>query len=51
VIDRLEEIGSYFYAASRAARHLRSIWDMKGGYWNSADKIFNDRAKAEEVGD
>jgi hypothetical protein len=51
VIDRLEEIGSYFHAASMTARFLRLIWDMKGSYWDSVDKIFNYRAKAESEGD
>jgi hypothetical protein len=47
VLDRLEEIGTYYYAASITGKNLRVMWELKGNYWDSTPKIYFARAKHE----
>ena len=37
MIDRLEDIGSYFIGSSLIAQNLLSIWESKGNYWDAAE--------------
>jgi len=45
VIDRLEEIGTYYYAASITAKNLKLIWQLRGSYWEATEKISLDKTK------
>ena len=51
MIDRLEEIGSYYYAASITAKNLKLLWESQGSYWDATEKIFLDREKTEGADD
>jgi hypothetical protein len=51
VLDRLEDIGTYYYAASITGKNLRITWESKGNYWDSANKIYFARAKHEADAD
>ena len=48
VLDRLEDIGTFFYAASLTAKVLRIMWGIKGNYWDSTSKIYSARAERED---
>jgi hypothetical protein len=47
VIDRLEDIGSYYYAASITAQTLKQIWAARGDFWDVSAQIFKDRCQME----
>ena len=51
MLDRLEDIGSYYYAASIAGRNLRKIWKQKGSYWDASSQVFEERSAQEDTGD
>lgn len=46
-MERLEEIGSYYYSASIVAKNLRSIWEARGNYWDTIENIVLDGVKME----
>lgn len=48
VLDRLEDIGTFFYAASLTAKMLRIMWRIKGNYWDSTSKIHFAREERED---
>jgi hypothetical protein len=47
----LEEIGTYYHAASVITKNLKVIWESRGSYWEVTEKISLDRAKMEGVDD
>lgn len=47
MIDRLEDIGSYYYAASITAQGLKKIWAARGNYWDASAQIYKDRCEME----
>ena len=51
VLDKLEDIGSYFPAASVSARNLRKLWALKGSYWDATEIVFTELCRIEGVDD
>lgn len=51
MLDRLEDIGSYYYAASMAGMNLRMIWKRKGSYWDASSRVFEERSAQEDTGE
>lgn len=49
MLDRLEEIGSYYNAANLAAGNLRVLWQKKGNYWDATEEAFDGTLKQEEA--
>ena len=47
VLDRLEDIGTFYYAASITGKNLRVMWELKGNYWDTTSKNYFARAKHE----
>jgi hypothetical protein len=43
----LEDIGSYYYAASITAQNLKKIWAAKGDYWDAANQNYKYRRQME----
>ena len=46
MLDRLEEIGSYYNAANLAAGNLRVLWQKKGNYWDATEEAFDGTLEA-----
>jgi hypothetical protein len=51
VLDRLEDIGEFYYAASITGKILRVMWELKGNYWDSTNMVYFARAKHEAEAD
>ena len=51
MLDRLEDIGSHYYAASLAGQNLQKIWELKGSYWDAIEEIFRESYQSEVVGE
>lgn len=49
MLDRLEEIGSYYNAANLAAGNLRALWQKKDNYWDATEEAFDGTRKQEEA--
>jgi hypothetical protein len=47
----LEEIGSYYPAASITVGNLRKIWAAKGNYWDAAEKLYKECCQMEGNGE
>jgi hypothetical protein len=46
----LEEIGTYYPASLNTVEHLKRLWTAKGNYWETAERLYKERARMEGNG-